>query len=439
MKIVLEQTQKLIDHLNSTNGTNEKMEILKEYDTESIRSVLFYTYNPFLTYGITSKKINKDVDVDISMIVEELGDDYTLESVLDLFANRQVTGDRAIALVQEMISDHSDHKELILKIIDRDLETRVGVKNYNKVFKKCIPSFDCALAKKYEDKFFNKMNADKTVITRKLDGLRCIMIAEEGKAKFYSRTGKQFTTLGKVAESINAQLEKNPDLANYVIDGEICIIDEDGNEDFKAISKVYNKKDYTIENPKFKMFDLISKDHFVAGLGDEEYCDRLDKLKSVYEENEYLEVVESWSYSEGNLEIGNKLVEDKGWEGLMLRDGVYEGKRTSHLLKLKKFTEAEFTITGASNAEFRVINSETGLEEKVEGLANITIDLGNGHSCESGSGFSQEQREYYVDKHEELIGSEVTIQYFEESENSKGEKSLRFPTIKVVHKGKRDN
>tara|TARA_R110001606_G_C15394865_1_gene652045 strand:+ start:2365 stop:3687 length:1323 start_codon:yes stop_codon:yes gene_type:complete len=437
-KKMLEEVQKFVDHLNTTNSSNEKMEILKQYDNQEIKDILFYTYNPFITYGITSKKIAKEVDVDIDFILMDLGE-YTLADVLNLFRSRTVTGDAAVALVQKVLSDYSEHESLILKIIDRDLETRVGVKNYNKVYKNCIPTFDCALAKKYEDKFFAKMDADKTVITRKLDGLRCIMIAEDGKAKFYSRSGKIFTTLGKVEEAVNKQIEANPKLANYVIDGEICIVDEDGNEDFKAISKVYNKKDYTIENPKFKMFDFIRKDSFENGMGFIPYCDRLDILTKTYETNEYLDIVESWSYSEENLAIANKLVKEKGWEGLMLRDGVYEGKRTSHLLKLKKFIEEEFTVIGASNADFRVISKETGLEITVEGLANITIDLGDGESCESGSGFTQKEREYYVDKHEELIGSEVTIQYFEKSENSKGEKSLRFPTIKVIHNGKRDN
>ena len=42
-----------------------------------------------------------------------------------------------------------------------------------------------------------------------------------------------------------------------VFDGELCLIDDEGNEDFQGVMKEIRKKDHTIENPKYKIFDFI--------------------------------------------------------------------------------------------------------------------------------------------------------------------------------------
>ena len=44
----------VVDELNSTNGINDKKDILSKYkDNEFIKKVLFYTYNPTFQYYVT--------------------------------------------------------------------------------------------------------------------------------------------------------------------------------------------------------------------------------------------------------------------------------------------------------------------------------------------------------------------------------------------------
>jgi DNA ligase-1 len=51
-----------------------------------------------------------------------------------------------------------------------------------------------------------------------------------------------------------------------------------------------------------------------------------------------------------------------------------------------------------------------------------------------GSGLSDEQRIEWYKNPELIIGKVITVQYFEETMDSKTSiKSLRFPTLKVVH------
>ena len=67
--------------------------------------------------------------------------------------------------------------------------------------------------------------------------------------------GKEFTTLNKVKEAIEAT-----GIINSVFDGEICLVDEDGNEDFQGVMKQLRRKDHQIENPAFMIFDMLTKE-----------------------------------------------------------------------------------------------------------------------------------------------------------------------------------
>ena len=100
--------------------------------------------------------------------------------------------------------------------------------------------------------------------SRKCDGARCITFAIWNKAKkqyditFKSRQGKEFKTLDKLKPMVAEMLiegQKNvPErimiyIQDMVLDGEICIVDENGDEHFNWIMKEITRKDHTIENP----------------------------------------------------------------------------------------------------------------------------------------------------------------------------------------------
>lgn len=56
-----------------------------------------------------------------------------------------------------------------------------------------------------------------------------------------------------------------------------------------------------------------------------------------------------------------------------------------------------------------------------------------GNTVKVGSGWTIDQRQYYYQHPEELVGATITVQYFEETKNQNGGISLRFPTMKFVH------
>ena len=66
----------------------------------------------------------------------------------------------------------------------------------NKIIPGLIPTFDVALASKYEPKNCDFEN-ERWFASRKLDGVRCIIRKEGNKINAFSRAGKEFTTLDK--------------------------------------------------------------------------------------------------------------------------------------------------------------------------------------------------------------------------------------------------
>jgi DNA ligase-1 len=452
--------QQLVDELNSSNSMNDKKSILfkSEYNDQFIKDAFIATYNPFVQYYVTPANLKKNSNLCVP-------NDLDLFDLLNKLSSREITGHDAIGTVNGFILNHPGFEELIYNIFDRNLKTRTTSSIINKVHKKLIPTFDVVLAKKYEDHIKKvKFDIDRWFASRKLDGLRCVAIIDNfGDIKIKSRTGNTFHTLQLVIDEL-----KKLNLKGVVFDGEICIIDKDGNEDFQAILKEYNKKNHTIENPRYKIFDMISLEDFNNKKGDELLSDRIIKLGSVFLKNkEIIESTNILSYLEQTLVRDEKHLQELRdeakklkWEGMMIRKDVgYEGKRSDKLLKCKLFEDAEYVVVDVVMKDQRIIITTPPdmVEHKMDDGSTVMVDIGSqtrevteemlskviiehkGFEVGVGSGWSLEQRRLYYDHPEQIIGKEITVQYFEETQNEKGELSLRFPTVKCVWEdGKRN-
>jgi len=347
--------------------------------------------------------------------------------------DRYITGHSAIGAVNSFVNVYPEHKELILNLIDKDLKTRAGASLINKVKPKHVPEFDVALAAKYEPKFCDFEN-ETWLASRKLDGCRCVVIVNEtGKATAWSRQGKQFETLGNVIEDI-----EKLNVTNTVFDGEICIVDDNGDEDFGSIMKVIRKKDYTIPNPKYIMFDCLTTDEFNDKTSDRILHERLNDLQNI-------DVTQFNTLDILSQEIVQNITEftdwqttasDNDWEGFMIRrDCEYTGKRSKDLLKVKTFHDAEYTVIETENGPFRTLQDGKEIEEDV--MRSVVIEH-KGYRVSVGSGFSLEERRKYFSNPELIIGKEICVQYFEETTNKQGNVSLRFPTVKTIYENGRD-
>ena len=418
----------VVNELNSTNGINDKKEILSKYkDNEFIKKVLFYTYNPTFQYYVTPENLEKNYDDDLGIL-------YTFQDLfemLDILRKREVTGHKAINSVNDFCYRNEDYKDLIYKIIGKDLEIRMGDSLINKVIPDLIPTFDCALATDF-DKVPVDFSKEQWISSRKLDGVRCLAIIDEfGKATLWSRQGNQFETLGKVVAEV-----ENLGLKDMVLDGEICLTDAVGNEDFQGIMKQIRKKDHTIDNPKYLAFDMISGAEFRSKTGSNKYLDRYAKLLDLIKGYNHISVVsQDVIVNESHYADLMHEADANGWEGLILRKNVgYEGKRSKNMLKCKSFKDAEYKVIDLEFGPFRMI--ENGLEVTKEVLSNVVIEH-KGNRVSVGSGFTISEREYFKANPNDILNKIITVKYFQETQNQTGSWSLRFPTVKVIHGNKR--
>ena len=428
----LNKLQNFVDELQSTSSSNSKKETLKKYSNDYfIKKVLRYTFDSFKKYNVTPALLKKRPD-----LCENPGY-YDLFYLLDALNNRTITGHSAVAAVNGFIHPLCDnHRELIYNIINRNIKGRVSTTLINKVIPGLIPTFDVALADKYDPKYVDFEN-ETWFASRKLDGVRCIIILDEnGKATSWSRQGKQFDTLSKVEKEIE---ELN--VSNVVFDGELCLMNEDGSDDFQGVMKQIRRKEHTIENPKFKIFDMISLEEFNnAKGGRRNLSERLEYVNSILINpiyTNYIEVLDQELVtSEDIFNKWSKLASDNNWEGFMLRkDAPYKGKRSRDLLKVKTMHDAEYKVVDATFGPFRHVVDGKEIESIV--LSAVIIEH-KGNKVNVGSGFSFAQRQLYVQQPEDIIGKTITVQYFEESQNQDGEFSLRFPVVKCIYENGRD-
>ena len=429
--------QSFINEMNDSSSGNHKIATIKKYadnseeneDREFLQNIFHYTYNPYFKYNVTSKNCKKNSDL--------LGHPNTYGSIftlLDDLRNRVCTGHTAIANVNRFILENKQYETLIYNIIDRDLKIGANTTSINKaVHPDLIPTFKVALANPYNVKRVDFQSGD-WYGSRKLDGVRCICRKEMNTVTFYSRSGKEFLTLDNLANEISKIG------GDFILDGEICMVDKDGNEDFQGIMKQIRKKDHQIDNPKFFVFDYLTLEEFDNKVGTKPLTERLsngyDRLpKNI--NSDMLEFLpqEQLTTEEQFTEMA-KAAEDAGFEGIMVRKNVgYEGKRSHNLLKVKKFHDAEYTVLETINGNIRW--TENGKQIERECLSSIIIEH-KGCRVSVGSGFSKEQREMYYESPQDIIGKTATIQYFEESENQNGGFSLRFPVLKHVYTNGRD-
>lgn len=227
----------------------------------------------------------------------------------------------------------------------------------------------------------------------KLDGHRCIAIIQDGKCTLWSRTRKPITGVPHIARQLEEHLGHRTD--TIILDGELY--NHDYREKFEELTSYIRQ-----ETPKpghdvvqYWVYDVVTEGSFanralqLADLG-------LAGTKSVHEVPTAIA-----DDAEQMVDIFGVYVE-AGFEGLMARnsDGLYKGKRSYDLQKVKLMQDAEFEIADvvsgkgkmADKAIFRCV-TEDGQEfgVKMKGALDDLIK--------------------YLENKDEYIGQFLTVQY----------------------------
>jgi len=425
------KTLECFEKLKQTTKNKEKLQILESYkEDETLAKVLHAAYSGE-KYFISPDQIDTFMQEETIFPMY-----YDMFSLLYDLKTRVITGNEAQKYATEFAVYNPAIRPIFLGILKHDLAIGMAKASIKKVFPNMFSEFSVALSDKYNEKTekFVDFTSGEWCSSRKLDGVRCICVKKDNEVHFYARSGKEFFTLDVLKDSIM----KIP--GEFVLDGECCIVDVNGDEDFISIVSEIKRKNWTISNPCYKVFDCLTIEEFFTNSSSVKLLDRLDRV--IFKEIKqglypHLEAVEQriLTSKEQFDEHFNESLE-KGWEGLMLRKNVgYEGKRSKNMLKVKKFQDLEAKIISCENGDIRFI--ENGKQQVYNVLSSITIEY-KGNKVEVGSGFSKAQRFWYRDRHDELIGKTVTVKYFQESQNANGTYSLRFPVVKYIYEEERD-
>lgn len=434
----------LFGQVKNTASTTEKLQLLKD------------NMSPLL------KQIFKDAYDDVNYYVrkfpetDECGpwaiDDHyeNWHQLLTDLSNKVFTGNDAIEHILQVYTMFTRRDQEVLRnILLQNL--KIGVSRDN--FQKVAPIFDV-----YEVSLAEQLADTKGVdpvdgtyfASRKLDGVRCVAFINnymrEGElvqeVEFRSRQNKVFTTLGNLVEPVK---EFGIDLlGEWVLDGEICILDENGDEHFDWVMKEITRKNHTIANPCYNVFDVLTKAEFNMEKESPRFETRLNILKAC--EQQFIATTEHRDRihllkqerltCQEDFDRWSGYVAEGHWEGFMLRKDVpYQRGRNKDLLKVKKFKDAEYIVEGTMNS--KITYNENGHKEFDACRALLITHKGN--TVQVGSGLSKEQRLRWFEHPEEIVGKTITVQYFEETKDSKtGEYSLRFPVLKCVYENGRE-
>jgi len=423
---------KIVQQLRETTKGSEKERILLENDTPEWRAYLKETYNRLgRTFNV--KKYNKEQVPGAKTLVELSDKIYKLTQLL---VDRKLTGNAAIFAVEEIRSKlNAGSQDLFDGLMRRDVKCGIGITLINKCYKDLIPEFEVALAGVYDNKSAKALSTGRFYISRKLDGLRLICMNTDGDWTFLSRAGNEILVL----DNLKKDLDKLG-LSDVVIDGELCMVDDNGKEDFQGIMKEAHKKDHTIEHPMLLAFDFLKLSDFVNGMSAERFSSRLGRLRATFAAHTDITtvtVLDQIELTEETFADMSAKVEANGWEGLILRkDAPYKSGRSKDMLKVKKFEDAEYVINGVEIDTLTFAEAGVGVQNVV--CVKALKITHKGSEVSVGSGMSKEQRITWYNNPALIVGKTATIKYFQETQNQNGGYSLRFPTLLYVYENGRN-
>lgn len=415
---------KIFKELQESSG-KRLQEILEENKgNELLKKVLWFVYNPYIVTGLSSKKINKIVNKQIKYAPAK-----TIEEVFEYLQEHNTGTDIDIAYVLEFIQGKPD-QEMYSQIFTKELKLGITSKTINKVFPNLIPEFNVMLAEKYWDRMeeLEKTNPD-IIITQKYDGVRCVAIHDKSGVKLFSRQGKPIEGLHDLEEQLLW-------LPFGCYDGELLLNKDNipSKDLYRETVTVVNSKDQDKKNIVFNIFDTCEIKEFENG-----YCAApcIERKKVIQELEEQMKP--DWWKSVPILYYGKydkNIVQQElnkqialEHEGVMVNiaNAPYEAKRTKNILKVKAMQDCDLKIIGF----------EEGTGKNKGTLGAIIVDY-KGFEVRVGSGFTDQDREYFWANQNELLGRVITVQYFEETTNKQDNSlSLRFPVyLELREKGK---
>lgn len=422
----LRTVNKIIEQLRATSSTKDKISILySNRDNEMLKKVLFYTYDSNMKYGMQKKSISKDYELlffdDFWKTPFKMFDELSESNINNELKNKVNN------YIYEIVP--CDLRNLIICIILKDLKIKINTKTINKVFPNLIYIFSCQLGEPIEKAKIK--DGEQIFVTRKLNGTRAVYFDN----KLYARSGKEIDGFQNIKDEI-----KRLSVDGMTLDGELVRINRgnkiDDEDNFRISLSIINSKERTIEEEyqiEYVLFDILKTSEFIQGKSTSLYSERRKLLDGLNTKGlkhiRVTKVLYQGTYTKTKTDKLLELADKRGYEGLCLNtNDIYECKRTNHLIKLKTFY----------SDDLRCIDVYEGSKELENSLGGIVVIYKN-NKVKVGSGFTKEERDYYWNNKDKIIGKIVEVKYKGESHNKNNSNiSLNFPTFIAIRLDKNE-
>ena len=416
MKEIIE----IINQLRNENSTNGKIAILKgNANNENFKKVLYYTYNNSLQYGFSEKKL-RELLANITQLNEITWNNGF--DMIEKLASENINNSLRVDVITFLSTKSVEEQDLWIYILTKDLKCGISSKIINKAIPKLIPEFNIQQAYPLDKYPFKKK--EWFVFEEKLNGINCSYV----NGIMLSRQGKEIINLSHLTKELEQLSFKN-----YYFNGELVRHNEGeltNGENFRETTSIVNSDAEDKTNIDLIVFDLLPLEEFYDGKSKLKYKDRLNQLKQLKQEAEekglvHLYIPKIYYEGDDNTVIDKYLDqatrEDK--EGLMcIKNGVWKNKRSSTILKVKKFMNADCEIIGYEEGTGR-------LEGK---LGAFVIDY-KGNKVNVGSGYTDDERIEFWQHRDDYIGRILQVKFKEETKDKKtGLVSIQFPIYQCI-------
>jgi ATP-dependent DNA ligase len=407
----LEQVYDALQKIAGVSSKTEKEKLVEFYlSDETFAKVCFYAYNPFYHYGVVPDLRQPTTAAQISGTAKTPFPQSFFD-ILDWLRTREIKGADARKLVDDAIREwHIPVADLLIFILRKDLRAGFTDGTLNRVRKGFVPSFDCMLAHKYEEK---RIKSWPVAVQPKLDGVRCLVRydLQSGDIRFFSRTGKEEFAKFPLIEQDLILCGKPSSPGIIWIDGELT----SGNFN-KTVGDV-RRKSAVIEDVVLTVFEWLYEYDFQNGSPDGHVSRRNWLLANVPDDLDFVKPIDEWeAHSHEQIMLQYQTVRDQGGEGVIVKplNGRYEPKRSHAWLKIKD----------QQTLDLRCIGTFEG-EGKYAGMIGGFIVDHKGTAVKVGSGLSDELRRKSPD---EFIDQILEVEFHEVTPDN----SLRHPRFNGV-------
>lgn len=385
----------IVHELRIAKGSKQKLKILERHKNNELwKKFLKYTYDPFISYGVSAPK---DCTFDLLNI------DNTMFDLLDMLVARHATGKSAKEIALSLSTSYGEISRIIL---GRSLKAGVSITTINKVYPDLITTWESMKGKDVPITEFPVMTSIK------YDGVKVFVKVQESGIALYSSSGLEFKLDSLSNEFSTAMFG--------VYEGELT--HKEGKIVHRLVitghlNSLLAGTKAEIPNYKYRIYDWIALDEWDSRESKTQWWIRQKLLKSQFEtgfqDSANVTLVEQHFHDSLKevIDMFESLTTD-GYEGTMSRyaTDVYAFSRVDRLIKKKSIRECVVKCVGIiphSNPSKGNIGSlilEGIVTDKDAGTVFIKVKTGSGLSkfdinCEP---------EMFINKDVEMLYNSIT-------------------------------